>query len=111
MRLESVIRPFFRVLGKEANVVKWEPQDNHLRDETPFGIVLISTQRDLNIALAAPFQDLILELANNTGTTRIIEHLQGGILVSILNQYRYWTGSRARLLAAEIVRHHLDEFA
>lgn len=110
-RLESVIRPFFRVLGKEANVVKWEPQDNHLRDETPFGIVLISTQRDLNIALDAPFQDLILELANNTGTTRIIEHLKGGILVSILNQYRYWTGSRARLLAAEIVRHHLDEFA
>jgi len=49
-------------------------------------------------------------LANETGATRVIETLRGGLLIGILRQYRYWTPSRARLLGAEIVREHLGGF-
>jgi hypothetical protein len=56
------------------------------------------------------FHDMILGLADDTGTTRIVEQVEGGLLVGILNQYRYWTASRARLLGAEIVRQHMEYF-
>ena len=54
---------------------------------------------------------LILELANDTGTTRIIQHSWRAVLfVGLLRQYRYWVPSRARLLGAEIVRAHMQIF-
>ena len=50
------------------------------------------------------FRDVLLKLAEDTGSTRIIQQVEGGLLVALLNQYRYWTPSRARLLGAELVR-------
>lgn len=110
-RLEYVIRPFFNVLDKKPQVHLWSPADNFLRQNSPFGIVLIGEKGK---AVAEPdslFHDVILGLADDTGATRIIQQVEGGILVGILNQYRYWTPSRARLLGAEIVRQHMDYFA
>lgn len=109
-RLESVIRPFFRVLGKEPRVVVWKPDDRFLRDKSPFGMVLIGEQDNVTAEPDSFFRDVILRLADDTGTTRIIEQVEGGLCVGILNQYRYWTASRARLLGAEIVRQHMDYF-
>lgn len=109
-RLECVIRPFFKVLGKEPHVVVWKPDDDFLRQKSPFGIVLIGERGKKIVGPDDFFQDLILQLATDTGTTRIIQHVEGGILVGILNQYRYWTPSRARLLGAEIVREHIYLF-
>jgi len=109
-RLESVIRPFFRVLGKEPQVVVWKPDDKFLRDKSPFGIVLIGERGKVTAGPDAFFHDMILGLADDTGTTRIIEQVEGGLLVGILNQYRYWTASRARLLGAEVVRQHMGSF-
>ena len=56
------------------------------------------------------FRDVLLKLAEDTGSTRIIQQVGGVLLVALLNQYRYWTPSRARLLGAELVREHLDVF-
>ena len=109
-RLESVIRPFFRVLSKEPNVVVWKPDDSFLRDKSPFGMLLIRAQGNVKAERDSIFHDVILELADDTGTTRIIEQVEDGLLVGILNQYRYWTVSRARLLGAEVVRRHMDCF-
>lgn len=109
-RLESVIRPFFRVLGKEPRVAVWKPVESFLRDRAPFGIALISDKDSVTIEPNAFFEKTILELAENTGSTRIIQETNGGLVVGILNQYRYWTPSRARLLGAEIVRHHMGPF-
>ncbi len=52
----------------------------------------------------------ITKEANKTGCSRAIVHEEGRLLVGILGQYRYWTLSRARLCALDILRHHLDEF-
>ena len=52
----------------------------------------------------------ITEAANKTGCSRVIVHEKGRLLVGIIGQYRYWTLSRARLCALDILRHHLDTF-
>jgi hypothetical protein len=109
-RLELVIRPFFQVLGKEPKIIVWKPQDTFLQKEAPFGMVLIGERCNTISEPDILFHDVILRLAEDTGTTRIIQHLEGGLLVGILKQYRYWTPSRARLLGAEIVRQHMGVF-
>ena len=50
--------------------------------------------------------------ANKTGATgRVVLHIpQGGLLVGILNQRRFWTRSRARLCSLHIEQHRLDAF-
>ena len=108
-RLELVLSPFFKVLGKELQVILWEP-DNHIQKKTPFSILLLGEQEH---SIAEPdelFRGVISKLADDTGTTRIIQHVEGGLLIGLLNQYRYWTPSRARLLGAEIVRQHMSIF-
>jgi len=109
-RLESVLRPFFEVLGKEPQLIVWKPDDTFLQKEAPFGIVLIGEQGRATAEPDALFRDVILRLADDTGTTRIIQRLKGQLLVGILRQYRYWTPSRARLLGSEIVRQHMGVF-
>jgi len=109
-RLESVIRPFFRILGKEPQVIVWKPNDNFLQKGAPFGIVLIGERGSAPSKPDILFHDLVLRLAEDAGTTRIIQYLESGLLVGILKQYRYWTPSRARLLGAEIVRQHMGIF-
>ncbi len=53
---------------------------------------------------------LITKQANRTGCSRVIVHGTGYLLVGIIGQYRYWTLSRARLCALDILRQHLDAF-
>lgn len=56
--------------------------------------------------------ELFKTLAHNEGATRVI--LQQGerrLCVGMLAQQRYWTDSRARLCALDILRHHKDVFA
>jgi hypothetical protein len=109
-RLESVIRPFFRVLGKEPRVTVWKPVERVLRDKAPFGIAFISHKDGVTSEPETLFEETILDLAENTGSTRIIQEMNLGLVVGILNQYRYWTPSRARLLGAEIVGQHMGPF-
>ncbi len=109
-RIESVLRPFFKVLGKDVQVAVPTPSNGFLRKESPFGIVLIGEQGSKTPEPDHLLQEMILRLADDTGATRIIQRVEGGLVVGILNQYRYWTPSRARLLAAEIVRQHMGIF-
>ena len=52
----------------------------------------------------------IIKQANKTGCSRVIVHDKGRLVIGIIGQYRYWTLSRARLCALDILRHHLDDF-
>lgn len=66
-------------------------------------------------ALAAPLDDLyygqVLRLGEETGAARIVLADGGRLVVGVRNRARYWTASRAVLLAGTIVRDHLDEIA
>jgi len=109
-RLESILRPFFKVTGDEPCVALWKRDGAFLQTLAPFGMFFISK---CDTTFASPdslFRKLLLKLADDTGSTRIIQHVDGGLVVALLNQYRYWTPSRARLLGAELVREHLDVF-
>jgi N-6 DNA Methylase len=109
-RLESVLRPFFKVLGKELQVALWKPDDSFLKTDSSFGVLFISEKGRAIAKPDALSHELILSLANDTGSSRIIQQVKGGLLVGILSQYRYWTPSRARLLGAESVRQHMHVF-
>ncbi len=104
-RLESILQPFFKVTGDEPRV---ELLQQSLL--APFGLLLISKSGTKISNPDALYREALLKLANDTGSTRIIEEVEGGLVVALLNQYRYWTPSRARLLGAELVREHLDVF-
>jgi type I restriction-modification system DNA methylase subunit len=109
-RLESILRPFFKVTGEEPHVELWKPDAAFLQNSAPFGLLLISKRGTTIPAPDGLFREVLLKLADDTGSTRIIQQVEGGLLVALLNQYRYWTPSRARLLGAELVREHLDVF-
>lgn len=109
-RLESILRPFFKATGDEVQVELWKPDLAFLQTSAPFGLLLISKQGTRMPAPDGLFRDVLLKLAEDTGSTRIIQQVEGGLLVALLNQYRYWTPSRARLLGAELVREHLTVF-
>ncbi|MDF3059758.1 MAG: type restriction endonuclease subunit [Rariglobus sp.] len=109
-RLESILRPFFKVTGDEAQVELWKPDAAFLQRAAPFGLLLISKRGTQMPAPDELFRDVLLKLADDTGSTRIIQEVEGGLLVALLSQYRYWTPSRARLLGAELIREHLTIF-
>ena len=109
-RLESILRPFFKVTGEDAKVELWKPDAAFLQTFAPFGLLLISKSGTRMPAPDSFFHDVLLKLADDTGSTRIIQQVDGGLLVALLNHYRYWTPSRARLLGAELIREHLDVF-
>lgn len=108
-RLEDLLKPFFNVVGKESRVELWQPDDRDLASGAPYGMLLVS-ETGRAIKAQMDLFDRVLALSTETGTTRIFITLEDGLVVGILNQYRYWTPSRARLLAAEILRHHSAVF-
>ena len=105
-RLESGLRPFFKVLGQEPVVELWNPVADSEAKEIAFGTFLIGENGRKLSGQDSIFKSKILPLAKETGATRVVETLRGGLQAGILRQYRYWSPSRARLLGAEIVRDH-----
>jgi len=112
-QLESLLCPFFNVIGKQLNLTFWQPstgQSPKALEKTPFKILLIGTQTKP----VPPTDELlwlqIVQLANETGATRIFLEIEGGLAVALLNQYRYWTPTRTRLCAAEIIRRFMHIF-
>lgn len=105
-RVESALRPFVRKLGREVHAFSWEA----CPDSSPYSVLLFGTERDPPGFPGELFQKKVLPLANETGASRIILETDGGLVVATLNQWRYWTPSRARLCAAEILRRHMAVF-
>lgn len=54
-------------------------------------------------------KDIFTEISDSTGSSKIMVISDGCIHLGMLNQYRYWTPSRARLLALEILKNHADK--
>ena len=106
-RVESILRPFFKLMGKQPEVTLWPTGD---AADLPFIVLLLRAKGARVVVPETLFREAVLPLANETGATRIIKKLDGALLIGVLRQYRYWTPSRARLLAASILREHLTVF-
>jgi hypothetical protein len=105
-RVESALTPFFRKLRKECHALPWKGAP----DSSPYSVFLLgTTNKPLNFR-ETMFRDKILPLADQAGTSRIIFEADAGLVIAVLNQWRYWTPSRARLCATEVLRNHMAIF-
>jgi hypothetical protein len=75
-----------------------------------FTVFSPSTSASLTQTMQNRLISQITREANKTGCSRVVVHEKGRLLVGIIGQYRYWTLSRARMCALDILRHHLDAF-
>jgi len=81
--------------------------------QSPWHFFTISSSSTTTCLTQAAVKELISQIteeANKTGCSRVIVHEVGRLLVGIIGQYRYWTLSRARLCALDILRYYLDVF-
>lgn len=105
-RLRELLAPFLEVKPAKLPAALWYPHGTSTADRT-FSAVLMGCSPD-SLDEQIYFKK-VLSLADDTGASQILMKLDGrGLLIGIRNQYRYWTDTRARLLAAEIARRHLD---
>jgi len=96
-RFKTVLeRIFIPIIGSECGLSSID-----LASDSPWRILHIgvgSSQETSEI-------QKLLELADEHSASQFILQLdQGGVLVGILSQYRFWTQSRARLLALDLLR-------
>jgi hypothetical protein len=107
-RLRSLLAPIVETEPENLPAALWFPEGMPKAGQT-FGAILLGRppqQVDKRI-----YQEVI-PVADNTGASQIVmRHMGDGLLVGLRNQYRYWTQTRARMLAAELIRDHLDVFS
>ncbi len=105
-KVDALLAPFFKRLDLQAETVVWQPGQG---TEAPFVFLSLGPKQN---GAQPPDRvwESVLTLANETGATRVICPTKNGLLIGLLRQYRYWTPSRARMLAAEIIRQHLGVF-
>jgi len=111
MELQRLIAPSFNITHETILVdeVEIARQDIH----SPWHFFVISstaTSKSLTQSMQKRLISQITKEANKTGCSRVVVHEKGRLLIGIIGQYRYWTLSRARLCALDILRHHLDAF-
>lgn len=108
--LKKLLQPFFAITNEEAEITLQRSTGSNSISPEPFLFIEINIKGKALKKTDDSLQSLFLKLAEESGTTRIIHEQENGLLIGVFNQYRYWTPSRARLLAAEIAREHLDVF-
>lgn len=108
-RLESSLRPFLRKLDEKAEVNLWKPT-SAMEEGAPYSVLLCGTEKRKIEFSEEFFCEKVLSLANETGASRVIFEVKNGLVIAVLNQQRYWTLSRARLCATEILQHHMAAF-
>jgi len=105
--LDRLLSPF--VEERSGVIVKrWDASYSD-RAASPFDMVWVTAKDESrNGVVLDDLLEQITKLAEEVAATQVILRYSGGLLIGIYNQYRYWTPSRARLLAGEIVRYELD---
>lgn len=106
-KLETALQPFFKVVKQRvfARIVPklagtWNP---------PWRFVTLTLDGDPFEPTAA-FIAEFLRVAAKTSASRVVMPVpEGGLVLGLLNQRRFWTRSRARLCALHIAREHLEK--
>jgi len=111
VELRRLLSPSFAVTKETISTDEIEIEGQN--DISPWCFFMVYSSSTSGILRQRERNRLISKItkeANRTGCSRVIVHEEGRLLVGILGQYRYWTLSRARLCALDILRNHLDEF-
>jgi len=102
-RFEREVHPFL-----EAAEIPWRPGPISVPRDGPWKILSIDSEASKS---AREDRDLdpLLEEADRRGASQLVIVEPGRRLrIAILRQYRYWTPTRARLCALEVVQEHLE---
>ncbi len=107
--LQEMLEPYFDVCGEEVCISDAPDQPDGW--EQPWFFLVVSRvgkRSKINPALLRQ----AMEEANKRSASRIIVRVpeNGGLLLGLLNQRRWWTVTRAQLCAQYIIRYHLDAF-
>lgn len=111
--LESLLCPFFNVMGKQPRLDFWQPQAKQSSDlpkHEPYAIMLLNTQSTPIVEPDTALWLQVVEIASKNGATLVFLEVERGLAIAVTNQYRYWTLTRARLCAAEIIRRFMHLF-
>ena len=109
--LQRLLAPSFDITHEKVSIDEVEIATQDILSPWHFFTVSSpSTSATLTQAAQKRLISQITKEANKTGCSRVVVHEKGLLLVGIIGQYRYWTLSRARLCALDILRHHLDAF-
>lgn len=105
-RLQRELLPFARAVGKSLEVKRVTDASS----AAPWEILLLATDLPQEPLDSALLGELFLR-ANKEGASqiRMLQPERGRLLLCILREYRYWTPTRARLTALEILEEHLGE--
>ena len=109
--LQAFLSPYFAITGETVSIEEIELEKGGAPSAWHF--FAISSSLAGPLIKQNDLQDLVLEIsrqANQTGCSRSTVRGEGRLVVGIVDQYRYWTKSRARLCALDIIRNHLDSF-
>lgn len=105
--LEDMLQPLFSVTNQRIAVSAY-PTLNQWND--PWRFLSISLAGDAVPNLQDFLRRLMTEV-NKTSASRVVFHIpNGGLILGIINQRRFWTQSRARLCSLYIEQHHLSAF-
>jgi hypothetical protein len=109
--LQQLLMPSFDITHETVSIDEVENTGQDILSPWHFfAVSSLSISAGLTLTAQKKLISQITEEANKTGCSRVIVHEEGRLLVGIIGQYRYWTLSRARLCALDILRHHLDAF-
>lgn len=106
-----LLAPSFALTDESVSID--EVEISHQSSFTSWYFFTISSQEGSASLTPAELKGIIslfAEKANNTGCSRVIVHGDSCLHVGVIGQYRYWTVSRARLCALDILRNYLDVF-
>lgn len=107
--LTHQLHPFFKVVNQTilAEIINLDSSEF----DQPWQFIKLSTQKGQINKYSTKALESLIDLANDKGSSQIIIKDGDGLLIGLLNQYRYWTKSRARLCGLDILRNHMDTFS
>lgn len=106
-KLQATLQPLFKVVKQQVRVEVVPQQPG--TTPPPWRFVTVLLEGD-SFDPPPSFVANMMKIAAETAASRLVMPLpQGGLVLGLLNQSRFWTRSRARLCALHLARKHLDK--
>ncbi len=107
--LREALEPFFEVCGESLTIREPAFQQDVWRE--PWFFIELS-RGNIRLPTNLSLLNQAMDAANESAASRIIVRApnQAGLLLGVLSQRRWWTRSRARLIARHLINHCLDAF-
>lgn len=110
VRVEGALQPFFKRLGQTVSVGVVAIRG--LTEDCPFSVVRVTSERQLALGIEDGIVREAVAISARTGASMALvePNTPRTCFIGILNHARYWTASRARLCAAQILREGMGPF-